>query len=339
MADEKGTGAHSLIRQLEEKPYTFNFFQAVRRLQCAHPELPRLGTSAHPRDDFVRFCQQPSLRFASSSISTFTPGNEEKANRMFVEFLGLLGPNGPLPAHLTEYAQERILHHQDETLARFLDIFNHRMVSLFYQAWASAQKTVNYDKPATDRYSFYFSGLLGIGMDSLRRRDSIPDRAKLYFSGHLMCPNGHSEGLQSILQEYFGLPAQVEQFVSQWINLPPASCCRLGESPETGSLGSTTIIGSRVWDCQNKFRIKIGPMDFAKYRRLLPGGKGYRRLVDWVRNYVGDIFSWEVQLVLQKSEVPQIQLGRLGKIGQSTWLQSSPFKNDVDDCILNPEVA
>ncbi len=339
MADENRNGTHSLMQRLAEAPYTFDFFQAVRWIECAHPGNPRFGTSVVSKDDVVRFCQNPSLAFAPSAISDYILGKDGSPSKMFVRFFGLLGPNAPLPLHITEYARERMRHYGDESLARFLDIFNHRMVSLFYRAWACNQKTVNYDRPEDDRFSVYIGSLLGIGMSSLRKRDAIPDKAKLYFSGHFVCQSRHAEGLKAILSGYFHVPVEIKQFFSHWINLPPASFCRLGQSPETGLLGSTAIVGERVWDCQNKFRIKMGPMDFAKYRQMLPGEQGLKQLVGWVRNYVGDRLAWEVQLVLRGQDIPQGQLGQMGQLGCSIWLKSRPIEKAVDDCVLEPTAA
>ena len=83
----------------------------------------------------------------------------------------------------------------------------------------------------------------------------------------------------------------------------------------------------------------MGPMGFAQYQRMLQGGDGYKRLVSWVRNYVGDRLSWEVQLVVKAQDVPETQLGRMGRLGCSTWLLSHPFKKNADDCVLRPAVA
>ena len=45
--------------------------------------------------------------------------------------LGLFGPNGPLPLHITEYVRDRIRNQNDPTLVAFADIFHHRILSLF----------------------------------------------------------------------------------------------------------------------------------------------------------------------------------------------------------------
>jgi type VI secretion system protein ImpH len=339
MASENWSEADSLTRRLEDAPYSFDFFQAVRRIECSHPDLPRVGHSQRPREEAVRFCQEVSLAFAPSTIAAYAPASGVRPPRFFVNFFGLFGPNGPLPLHITEWARERIRHHGDQTFARFLDVFHHRMVSLFYRAWACNQQVVSHDRRGDDRFFAYIGSLFGIGMSSFWGRDAAPDVAKLHYSGRLSCPTHHAEGLRSILSDYFRIRAELKEFVGEWIDLPRASRCRLGESPETGLVGSTVIVGSRIWQCQHKFRVKLGPMRLSDYQRMLPGGDSLGRLIAWVRNYIGDELSWDVQLILMAEEVPPLRLGQTGKLGWTTWLTSKPLEEDADDLVLRPSAV
>ena len=339
MAGETGSETHSLRERLREAPWRFDFFQAARRLECASAERPRIGHSQHPKDDHVRFCQEPSLAFAPCTVAADRDPRGAAPPRLFVNFLGLLGPNGPFPLHLTEYARERELHHKDMALSRFLDVFNHRMISLFYRAWACNQQAVNFERGDGDRFAVYIGSLFGIGLSSLRHRDAVPDVAKLHYSGRLVCQTKHPAGLCAILREYFGLASEIVEFVGRWLRLPEDCCCRLGESPDTGSLGTTAIVGSRIWECQQSFRIRFGPMGLVDYERMLPNGDSFRRLVAWEKNYVDDEFQWEAQLILRKEEVPETKLGQFGMLGWTTWLKSQPFERDADDLVLQPTAA
>lgn len=339
MASKDRAKANILTRQLANAPYAFDFFQAVRRLECARSDLPRIGNSRRPKEDPVRFCQEASLAFAPSAIARYGPGSGGRPWRLSVNFFGLLGPNGPMPLHITECVRERTRHHQDRTLARFFDVFHHRMISLFYRAWADNQQTVSFERSGDDRFAVYVGSLVGIGMDSFRDRDAVPDLAKLHYSGRLAGGTCHAEGLRAILSDYFGFPTEIDEFVGEWIEVPPDCRCRLGASPDSGEVGRTAIVGSRVWQCQHKFRIKLGPMRLCDYERMLPGRDSYFRLVAWIRNYTGDELLWDVQLVLKAQEVPQIQLGQAGRLGWTTWPRSKPFEKDADDLLLRPSVA
>src|SRR3954468_760233 len=116
---------HAILTALSEKPYKFDFFHAVRMMECVRTDLPRVGLSISPSEDPVRFWQKPSLRFAPSAIDSVE--GPSSAPRMAVNFFGLFGPNAPMPPHITEYALEREMPpNKDATITAFFNIFHHR---------------------------------------------------------------------------------------------------------------------------------------------------------------------------------------------------------------------
>jgi type VI secretion system protein ImpH len=327
-----------LFAALARAPWSFDFFQALRRLEGVFPDHPRLGKALRPVDEPVRLSQEASVAFAPSTLSAFEEQGGGLPPRLEQRAFGLLGPNGPLPLHLTEYARERMRQDGDHTFARFLDLFHHRMALLFYRAWAESRPTVQHDRPDEDQFAVYAGSLAGYGSPARRGRDRVPDHAKLYFLGHLARNARNAEGLTSILEGYFLLPARVEQFVLGWLRLPMEERTTLGgERNGRGILGAGLAIGERVRDVQSRFRIVLGPMDLDRYFDFLPRGPSLGRLVDWVRNYAGFEFDWEVQLVLARDEVPGIRLGREGHLGWTTWLGTRRAVSDADDLILAPE--
>ncbi len=336
MGSSSGEETDHLIARLVESPYGFAFFRAVRLLECHFRDAPRVGTSQRLKDEWIRFGQKPSLAFAPSSVDQFDAPGDGPA-RMFVQFLGLLGPNGPLPTHVTEFVIGRIIGAKDKTHARFFDVFNHRFVSLFYRAWAVAQKTVDFDRPEDSRFTAYIGSLFGIGMGSLLGRDAVPDRAKLYFSGRLACQTRNAEGLQAIIEGFFGIRTVIEEFSGFWMRIPESNQCRLGESPETGSIGRNAIAGCRKYETQLKFRIRMGPMKLRDLERILPGGAAFKRLKDWVMNYIGYELRWDVQCVVEAAEVPSACLGKSGRLGLSCWTKSMDMRKDAEDPIFDPE--
>ena len=324
------------LARLEAEPHAFGFYLALRRLHALDPAL-NLGRSIRPRDDKVRLLQQPDLRFAPSTVRSFVAPREDDTGKLTVNFLGLLGPNGPLPLHITEYALDR-LRVQDPTLVAFLNVFHHRLLSLFYRAWAVHQKSVDIDRPAGQRFASYIGSFFGLGMPALQRRDEVDDAAKLYFSGRLSAQTKNAEGLGAILQEYFGVPVRVEPFTGQWLKIPESDACRVGESPATGLLGSTVIVGSRVWQVQTKFRLRFGPMKLADLLRLLPREASFQRLKSWVRNYCGDEWFWDAQYVLLAAEVPGTRLGSGGLLGWPTWINTRHPSRDAEDLLIDPSL-
>jgi type VI secretion system protein ImpH len=336
MAGTTGPTTDSLIERLKAEPYGFDFLHAVRLLQSQNADRPRIGHSLSPSQDPVRFAQSPSLDFAPATLEAVQQKDPARPPVLYSRHFGLFGPNGPLPTVLTEFARDRILHHGDRTFVAFCNIFHHRLLSFFFRAWADSQRPVDLDRPGNQRWIYYVGSLIGLGMETLLDRDAVPDWSKLYYAGRLVSQTRNAEGLEAIIQDFFGIPTEVQSFVGRWLALPPGSECKLGDSPETGSLGVTTVVGSRVWDCQLNFRLRMGPMKLADLERLLPSGHSFKRLRDWILNYAGEHYFWDAQLVLAREEVPEIQLGRAGRLGWTTWLKTKPFSHDAEDLILQP---
>ncbi len=324
------------LSNLQAEISGYDFFAALRLIECAYCDKPRIGQSRQPQDDAVRFGQTPSLAFEHTLLAALTPGVDGAAPRLDVNFFGLLGANGPMPVHLTEYARDRLRNSSDPTLVRFLDMFHHRMISLFYRAWASAQPVVSFDRSEDDRFADYVASLIGIGMKSLRQRDAAPDFAKLHYAGHLSSQARNAEGLGAMLGEYFKVPVVIQQFVGHWMTLSPDSRCRLISGHKAEVLGTTTVLGGKVWNSQHKFRIIMGPLTLDEYTRMLPGSASFTRLTALVRNYVGIAFDWDVNLILKKEEIPAFKMGKQAKLGWLTWLSSQPPKTDDKQLLLNP---
>lgn len=339
MADQNRSETYALILRLTEKPYSFDFFQAARRLDSARPTGDRIGATTRLHDDPVRFAQRVSMAFAPSTIASFTQGKGDTPHRMEVNFFGLLGPNGPMPLHITEYIHEREHNMHDRTLARFMDVFHHRMIAMFYRAWAVNQATASFDRtmydPLSDRIGSYVGALGGYGTPALRGRDRVHDLAKLHYVGRLALQSKNAGGLEAIVSDFFKVKAKVIEFVGHWMDLPADSVCKLGASPRTGLLGSTAVVGSRIWEVQQKFRIRLGPVSLPVYERFLPTGTSFGKLVDWVRNYVGLEYRWDAQLVLRKEETPRTMLGSQGRLGWTTWLNTSQPGQDPDNLVLS----
>ncbi|QPK63336.1 type VI secretion system baseplate subunit TssG [Methylomonas sp. LL1] len=350
MASENRTSSHFLISELEQAAYRFDFFETLRLFEALNPDKPRLGTGVKASDDAVRFSQEPELLFPASALSSYVPGNSGTP-RLAVNFFGLFGPNGPLPLHLTEYARERLRTHRDATMVRFADVFHHRMISLFYRAWANARPTVSYDRPESDRFGFYVGSLLGISGENFRHRDALDDRAKLFYSGHFSAQTKCPDGLQAIIHDILSVKVKVEEFIGEWMEIQPSDHSRLGYSPELATLGQSMLLGAFVWGCQHKFRIVLGPLKLTQYLALLPGAIELAKLAAIVRNYIGDELVWDAQLILKKQEVPaELALGVPrepdsssmngdARLGWSMWLGPRPSPLDADDLTLNPFFA
>ena len=336
----------TFLADLAREPYRYDFYQTLRRLECLYRDKPRWGSALRPIDEPLRLGQDPDVSFAPAPLASLE-FDKEGPPRLQVRLFGMLGPNGPLPIHLTEYARHRLRHAGDPTFSRFLDLFHHRFLALFYRAWAQAQPHVNRDRPEHDRFLFYVGSFVGVAPPPMRHRDSIPDLARLFHAGTLARHARNADGLAAILRHFFNVPARIEEFVGHWLRLPPRERSYLRR--DGSMLGGGAVLGARVWDHQSKFRIHLGPLTLAQYEAFLPapppgkaGAPGsvrlLRKLVDWVRFYLCFELDWDVRLAIQRKEVPSLTLGRSGQLGWTTWLGTRRTATDADDLCLDGEM-
>ncbi|NRF66460.1 type VI secretion system baseplate subunit TssG [Aquincola sp. S2] len=335
-----------LFAAVEAQPWAFDFYALMRRIDALRPQHPPLGLGQRPSQEAVRLGQVPELDFAPAAIAKFDNRHDHGAPRIGVRFFGLLGPHGPMPLHLTEFVRERLHQRADPTAARFLDVFHHRMTSLFYRAWAQAQPVVQQDRPQTDRYGSWLGATFGLNRLGAGR-DAVPDNAKLYQAGLIASRSRHPEALTKVLRQYFGVPVALEPHVGQWLMLAGEDRSRLGFARNRtersqvphAELGLSANAGNKVWDRQYKFRLRLGPLTLAQYNDFLPGGRALHPLGDWVRLLAGLDLGWDAQLVLRRDEVPKPHLDRRMRLGLTSWLgrrgRQGP-STDRDELKLRP---
>lgn len=306
-------------------PHRFDFFHLMRRIEAHHADKPRLGQARRPVDEPVRLGQTADMSFAPSSLARISLEDRSGMPRIEVRFFGLFGPNGPLPLHLTAYARERSLNKGDETFARFADMFHHRLLLLFYRAWAQAQPAASLDRPEEDRFADYVGSLIGVGGQAWRNRDAAPDHARLAFAGQMSRQVRNADGLANLLTGFLGLQVRLEQFVGRWMPLPPSERTRIGRRAasrrmSTSQLGVSAALGQSVFDRQHHFRVHIGPLSLPAFESLLPVGTALPAVKALVKQYAGLELGWDLRLELDKAELPACRPGCYGRLGWTSWL-------------------
>jgi type VI secretion system protein ImpH len=327
------------LQRLSEQPYRFDFYQTMRRIESAHPHLPRLGEAHRPSDEPVRITQPAELSFAPAPLHALQ-FRDGKPPRLSQRIFGLLGPNGPLPLHMTELARERLHHNSDAGLQRFIDLLNHRFTLLFYRAWAQAQPTLSQDRPNDRQFTRRLGALSGIGSESLLQRDAAGDAPKLHFTGRLARHTRDADGLLNWVRSEFDAPVQIEQWCGHWMPLGREERTRIRSVGRPGlgqQLGHGAVLGNSVWDVQSKFRVVVGPVREARYHAFLPGGSDIARLQAMVRQWAGLEFEWDMRLILARRDVPRLQVGRTGELGRSCWLGRFKKPGDADDLVIDVE--
>ncbi|OSQ51927.1 type VI secretion system baseplate subunit TssG [Marivita geojedonensis] len=321
------------FERLVRDPQSHHIFFAMRVLEAHFADQPRLGTARRPRQEKVRFGQEPELAFPKSTIHAFDPQTADQPARLRNLFFGLFGPHGPLPLHLTEYARGRKTNHKDTTFVAFADMLTHRPMELLYRAWVRGQPAPAFDRGENTETEKKIGALGGFFGDHLRDRDAMPDLAKRHFAGVLSAAPKNAEGLVAVIGGFFDAPVSLEEFVGAWLTLEPDDRWQLGG---LGGLGTTACIGERVWSHSSKFRLRIGPLTLEEYKRFLPGTPALRRLRAIVRNYVGDQLDWDVNLVVRGEDVPQAQLGSTTQLGLTSWIGSEDHPAEVADLFMTP---
>jgi type VI secretion system protein ImpH len=333
MAGTDRAAASDLSAALAEGAPGFDFFAALRRLECAHADRPRLGKAARAEQEPLRLGQEPWLAFPGASLAGFAPAGPARPAKLAVLLFGLFGTNGPLPLHLTAYALER-RRAGDEAFADFCDLLQHRLIALFYRAWADARPQVEHDRPGQDRFRRHLGALVGLGLPALRDRDPLPDRFKLHHAGLLACQSGHAERIELLVRDLLRVPVAIEEFVGGWLELPEGLRTRLGLAGTR--LGVDAVVGHASFQRQHRFRLRLGPLPFDAYLALLPGGGRLARLTALMRLLVGDALEWDLLLVLAAAEVPPLRLDGTTRLGWTGWLPVRERRQDAADLVLTP---
>jgi type VI secretion system protein ImpH len=329
----------ALPGRLREAPHEFRFFQAVRLLQALGEGRTPVGGFADPTRETVRFASHQTLAYPPSEISTLTV-EDEKTPRLEVNFMGLTGPVGEMPVFYTAHMLER-LRARDRTAADFFDIFNHRLISLFYRAWEKQRFAIRQERGDEGGLRQYVLDLIGLGTKGLQDRQAVEDSALVFYSG-LMAQRPHSaHALENLIAGYFDVPVSIIQFVGSWRKLDESSLCRLEDDPAragfASQLGVGAVAGDEVWDPQSAARIRIGPLPLQRYLEFLPSGSAYPALRAMALLFAGLEIDFEVQLVLQREDAPGCCLGAEGdtapKLGWVTWVKSVPMDRDPDETV------
>jgi type VI secretion system protein ImpH len=311
--------------ELQNDPWGTDFFAALRQLERTAASKPRIGDSAVISEDVVNLGQDPYVEFPASNVTKF----EDPAGqvpKLFSRFLGFFGPQGALPLNTTVDAY-LWSNGRDPSFARFTDIFSNRFLQLFFRAWANAQPIAHHDRPADDRFADYVGSFAGIGVASLKGRDSLDDIAKLPFAGLVNAGVKSASRLRQLVRGIFHVDVDIEERVGSWLTFEPSDRLLLGAE---AMLGLGTYLGDRVYSINEKICILIKARDLRHYRQFLPTGELSDQLTDLVFFYIGHRFEFDVRLSLPARYAPATQLGQSGELGWTAWIAPD---NDAGDAV------
>lgn len=366
MAGQCRNAIEAVADQLQSAPGTFDFFAAVSSLfrlsdavnNGAPPFAERSGDGDFP----VRFEAWQSRSFPAGDVVECLPEQDDQDRRrwrMTVSFFGLTGPNGVLPTHYTQMILDRIREFSRRAMTSgessrpaiqdFFDIFNNRLLQLFYLAWRKYRLDEQFRSDEKDPVSRSLLSLIGMSTsawlrrepDSLRNRLELPDRVLLYYGGLFSHWPRAAAPLQAALREFTGRGVDVIEFRPIRLALEPGDCTRLGQGGGLCELGNGAMVGRSVLSFDTGFRLRIGPLSLVEFRRHLPGHADLTRIAQFARTYVGVEYDFDVQLVLGADEIPPTTLGGPSetgsRLGWSTWLSTRKRETDADDVVLVDE--
>jgi type VI secretion system protein ImpH len=322
MAEKRRTTAAVVGDAFEQDARRFSFFQVVDLIEKQHPGCARVGYRGPCAKEPLRFVGNISLGFPSSDIESIEriEGNDGQVRyRMMVNFLGLYGQSSPLP---TWYTEDLVHEEIDEHAVKdFLDLFQHRAVSLLQRCWTKYRYYREYRQDGSDPISQWLFALMGALHPSSRGSTALNWQRLLAYAGMISMRNHSAPMIQGILSHYFpNTPICIEQFVEDVSLIAEDQLARLGVA--NCLLGEDLTIGEWVPDCGNRIKVRMGPLGFARFRRFLPDGDDHAAAKDLVNILLIDRLHCDFELILRSDQIPPLRLDEDSpcRLGWSTWL-------------------
>lgn len=338
MAIEDRKTDPSLIQRLLKEPYLFSFFQAVyiiEKYASSISNIRYIGNTGPAELESIRFKPDASLAFPVSDIVSIEKKRDLPPRfEITTSFLGLYGSDSPLPDFYTE---DIIRADPEESYVKdFLDIFHHRILSLFYRCWLKYRYYIQFVSNGKDEFSQRILDLIGIGTQGIIENLKISPVRLIRYVGLFLQSEKSACALESILSDYFGgIPVCVHQYVGRWITIEEEDRIALGS--QNSQLGINTTLGAKVFDCSGKFRISINISKYADYISFLPEGEYFQALVEITKSFLNAPLDFDEELVIPASEVPLLRLSSSegAKLGRTSWLAS--YKHEGNFSVIFQE--
>ena len=343
--DRKPTA--SLAQQLFHESYRFEFHQALKILERMYPDVIPLGKSSLPSQEIIHLKSRILFSYPPSDIYNITAENSFSSSaseiivskiKMQVNFLGIAGANGPLPLPYTEKIFERFKM-GDETSADFLDIFNHRLLSILHRIRRKYWIGLDSQNPEKTRMAQVVYAILGLGTPYLQKRFTFPDRNLLFYAGLFWQHPRSSEGLRTLLQHYFKYPVDIIPLKGGWEKIAPDQQTRIGFQETFNKLGQGAVLGTKVWNAMQKITVQMGPLTRTQFHSFLPHAKQSDKLFELIQFYLGHAQKFDVRFIVKASAVEKTHLGQHTYLGWSSWLKHHTLSQDDHQVVLSPDSA
>lgn len=319
--------------QLKKGEKDVDFYFLLRLIETLRNDLPRIGFAKTPDKEAVRLGQKPYLHFPSTSIASITGGKgvNQDSVLILVYFLGMLGTNGPMPLDVTSYIYQRAIHEYDASSSRFLDIINHRIISLYYRAFAQNEIAISFDRK-DDPIRELIKSLTG---QITRKNSVLPAYTIESLSPFLSCRARSKDGLVCMLQNFFNLPIKVNDFKEKVQTIPKDLRLKLSDS-NNAILGVSTQLGAHYYSRTKSISIEIGPMSFTDSFEFMPKRKMFLQLCELVNLYIKKILEIDLVIKIKANTIEKTKLNGFFALGQSVHLLThQPSEESVKEISIN----
>jgi type VI secretion system protein ImpH len=293
-----------------------NIFQLCRLLELHTPALPGFGSQDAAEHEPVRFRPKGRVGFPGSEVAAveFDEERPEAPPSVRTTFMGLYGVNAAMPSHLIDDIVLRREGH--EKAMAFLDIFNHRVVTLLYRAWLKYHYPVNFRAGGTDEVSNYLLCLAGLGIGNAAHKSGLAPSRLLALLGLFSQRTRPAEGLAGVVRHLLdGAQVAVREFYPVWtpVGTPQGLTARSPRRVAAGGtapsgLGDGHVLGSRLLDHSQAVLVTIMPRDTAQTHALLPGEPLHDDLMRFVAVYLGQKADAILCMKIPASNAPQLAL-------------------------------
>jgi len=336
MPDGPRKKAPGLKELLFHQGWELDFFQAVHLLENRHADSARIGGPSPPSKEKLFLRPNPSLTFPPADIRKIDLSSEpRKKIEIMVNFMGLYGASAPTPIYLSEMIN--IGGEEAAPLVDFLDIFNHRLISLFYRAWLKYRFPYRFEPGARDTLSGFILAFVGLKETRVRLLTELPVQRLLKYVGLLAPQSRPPINLELLLRNYFGgLPMSIREFVHRWVKIPEEQMNSLGAS--NSSLGRDLYVGSRVPDRNGKIRVEVGPIGYDEYMDFLPGTRRFHDLCALIRLWSFESFDFDIQIEIRYREIPSLRLNPEStvQLGRNCWVTNPETGLDSNPYVIFP---
>lgn len=293
----------------------FGLFAAVRGAEARATGMPRVGRARRPEQNIVDLAQEPALGFPQGTLVKVA--TKAGRTKLTGHYLGLTGPMGPLPTHLTEFAFYERRYGSSQPFNDWLDVIAGRMLQLFYRAWADSQPAAQADRPDDDRFAVYLSALSG-AMEGVGGDESFLARARTHYAAVFAGPRS-ATAIEDAMSHLLGQPVRLLQFQPRWRDFEPEDRSRLGRSFAT--LGGDAVLGSRIRSAADAFSVVVRARNFADYRSLLPGGNRFAIAAEALDSFKPSHLEWDLRVEIADADAPPARLDGRTQLGWSSWVK------------------